>query len=252
VADIVRDEPYFAGYDLFNEPHPVPLPPYLFSRRLLFPLYGSLIEQIAHTDASHLFLVEGTLYAGFPTPVERLQAPNVLYSKHLYVGSLVDLPWDSGPIGQVMRGQIDQSLEEAQTVGAPLFIGELGIDARSAGAAAWTSAAVTELAQTDTGWTWWQWSASDGWGVRSRSGALDMTVLRRLATPYVRSHPPALMWAWTGRSLMLQARTAGDAELEWPTFIGAPQVSGACSLSGSVPELTVRVVGRCLLSPSSR
>ncbi len=50
-----------AGYDLYNEPHAIPLPPIRFERDFMWPLYARTIDAIGAVDPNHLFIVEGQL-----------------------------------------------------------------------------------------------------------------------------------------------------------------------------------------------
>ncbi|MBO0687777.1 MAG: cellulase family glycosylhydrolase, partial [Candidatus Dormibacteraeota bacterium] len=89
LAGRLRGDSDVAGYDLYNEPHPSPIPPVIFDKRFLWPFYQRAIDAIGAVDPNHLFIVEGLLLEDFGTTIVPLRAPNLVYSPHLYAGSLV-------------------------------------------------------------------------------------------------------------------------------------------------------------------
>jgi len=62
VAAEFRGNSAVAGYDLYNEPHPLPVPPAIFETHLLWPFYANGIRKLALVDPNHLFIVEGDLF----------------------------------------------------------------------------------------------------------------------------------------------------------------------------------------------
>src|SRR5262249_3610841 len=154
---------------------------------------------------NHLFIVEGTLFDELPTAVEPLRAPNLVYSTHLYAGSLVTMPLRSQR--QSIESAARRHLREAAALPAPLWVGELGVDSQSPQAEGYVRVAVASLDAAGAGWAWWQWRQDEGWGVRSRDGRrLDTDVLRRLATPYLRAAPAGVSArpATGGRALVVR------------------------------------------------
>jgi endoglycosylceramidase len=241
VAARFRDDPMLAGYDLFNEPHPLPAPPGVFENRLLWPAMARLITRLAPADPRHLFIVEGTLFDSLPTAVEPLRAPNVVYSAHIYVGSLIDVPLQ--PRSRAIAAAVDQRMREAAALPAPLWIGELGADGGTPAGADYTNAALDSLGHAGIGWAWWQWRQDGGWGVRDLGGAVDVRALRRLALPYLRAAPAGVTVASTGeRALRIAAGShhAGEPALvAWPELLlGPPRASGTCLRSATWLEAT--------------
>jgi len=233
VAARFRDDSGVVGYDIYNEPHPLPIPPRLFELHWMWPLYARTIEQIGHVDPNHLFVVEGVLFADVGTTIAQLDAPNVVYSPHFYTGSLVP-PDFNGDRGSLDR-RIDDQAREAAAVPAPMWPGELGIDHNKAYAAQWADAALDAYDDRGVGWAWWQWRESSGWGIRSQSGAyLDTSFLHHLARPYLAAAPTRVH---AGRgdgvggriTLRVDPGTGGDSvNLAWPELtLGPPAVIGA-------------------------
>lgn len=239
VAHTFRNDPWIAGYDLYNEPHPLPIPPGVFESRYLWPFYARLITEIGAVDPRHLFIVESTLFDDSGTLVEPLSAPNVVYSPHFYFGSLVKVPFlPDSP--EALAARLRQRSVEARMLPAPLWIGELGIDGYASGAAAYTRSAVTTLDELGSGWTWWQWRQDGGWGIRSTDGRrLDIGSLARLARPYLQAAPPGVTAtaADHGLAISVDAGAKGGTrliEVAYPGLTwGRPEAGGSCLVDSS-------------------
>jgi endoglycosylceramidase len=238
VAARFRGDPMLAGYDLYNEPHPLPIPPRIFEDHFMWPLYARTIAAIGAVDPGHLFLVEGTLVGDLGTTVRPLDAPDLVYSPHLYTGALVPPAFDGdrGPLDRRIAGQA----AEAAAVPAPMWTGELGIDHHQAQAAGWADAALDALDDRGTGWAWWQWRESPSWGIRDAAGTfVDWDYLRHLARPYAAAAPPGVR-AGRGDGVHGHLALTVDAghgtaavEIAWPAVtLGAPRATGDC-LAGS-------------------
>ena len=239
VAERFRNDPWVAGYDLFNEPHPLPIPPGVFESRYMWPFYSRLITEIGAVDPRHLFIVESTLFTDSGTLVVPLVAPNVVYSPHFYFGSLVRIPFQPSSPG-ALATRLRQRAFEASRVPAPLWIGEMGIDQRVGEAVSYTASILSILDSLGAGWTWWQWRQDGGWGVRSADGRrLDTTSLARLARPYLEAAPPGVTAreSGNGSALTIDIGPADDVQgvvVAYPGFVrGAPRVVGSCLASSS-------------------
>ena len=247
-----RDDPGVAGYDLFNEPHPLPLPPRLFEQDWMWPLYARTIAAIGGVDPNHLFFVEGDLLGDFPTTIVPLHARGVVYSPHIYTGSLVPPAFDGNR--QPLDAHIAEQAGEAAQVPAPMWTGELGIDHSQAHAAGYADAALDAYDDDQTGWAWWQWREGTPWGVADASGAVDRGWLQHLARPFVALGPPGVSGGRGdgvhGALTVHVAAAHGVAPVvvSWPAFtLGAPAVSGACVASSSwdagAARLTLELAG---------
>lgn len=240
VAARFRHDPMLAGYDLFNEPHPLPMPPAVFEAHFMWPLYARLIDAISGVDPGHLFIVESTLFDGFPTATTALHAPNLVYSPHLYTGSLI--PTRAGDVRSAVSAELAQRRSEAASLPAAMWVGELGIDHEGHGAGAWTDASLSAMAGQGVGWAWWQWRQDGGWGIRSVDGRrVDRAALRGLARPYLKAAPsgvalpPARAAGGGGAGIEIQVSPdhgAAPVAVGWSDLtLGTPSVQGSCLAS---------------------
>ena len=247
VATRFRDNSGVAGFDLYNEPHLLPLPPRIFELHFMWPFYQHAVEAVGAADPNHLFIVQGTFFGNVGTTVRSLQAPDLVYSSHLYTGALVPPAFDGdrGPVTDRVEGQA----AEAAALPAPLWVGELGIDHRQGQAAEWADAALDAYDDLGVGWAWWQWRESPNWGVRDSSGGfIDVAYLRHLARPYLAA-APAGVHAGRGDGVSGRLRVsvdaahgAGDVEVAWPAqTLGPPQAAGDCA-SGAWDAARARYV----------
>jgi len=248
VAAQFRDDSGVVGYDIFNEPHPLPIPPRIFELHWMWPLYARTIDQIGRVDSNHLFIVEGILFADFGTAVLPLHGDSVVYSPHIYTGSLVP-PAFTGDRHAIDQHITDQVRESAD-VPAPMLPGELGIDRGQAHSAQWADAVLDEYDDVDAGWIWWQWRESSGWGIRDEAGTrLDMSFLRHLARPYLAAASPRVH---EGRgngvdgSITVRVDPGADdavVALSWPELtLGAPApVTASCVVVQSWDPHTSRL-----------
>jgi len=260
VAQRFRDDSGVAGYDLYNEPHPLPLPPGLFEKHWMWPLYARTIAALAQVDRNHLFIVEGTLFADFPTTVVPLHVRDLVYSPHIYTGSLVP-PAFTGDRRPLQR-HIAEQAGEAAVVPAPMWPGELGIDHAQAGADQWADTVLDAYDDLGVGWSWWQWREDSGWAIRNAAGDhLDTDFLRHIARPYLVAAPRGIS---AGRGdgvtgtlhITVDAgHHAGEVVVGWPSLtLGAPRLVGTClaasdwDAAGSRVTLTLQGAAGCTIA----
>src|SRR5256886_1273161 len=122
-ATRLKDSSGIPGSAIFNEAHPLPIPPRIFDKYYLWPMFKDAIEAIGAVDPNHLFIVEGILLLTMNTAVVHLKAPNLVYGTHLYEGSLIPPFWTGDPA--FLHQRVQQRIKEAAEVPAPLWIGEL-------------------------------------------------------------------------------------------------------------------------------
>ena len=247
VATRFKDNAGVAGYDIFNEAHPLPIPPRIFDKYYLWPMFKEAIEAIGSVDSNHLFFVEGILLLSMNTVVVPLKAPNVVYGTHVYEGSLVPPFWTGDPT--FLRQRFEQRVKEAAEVPAPLWVGELGYDLGAPKATSYIDAALDEADDLGIGWAWWQWRESRWWGMVDRDGQLvNKEVLRHLARPYLIA-APAGVHAGRGDggrgtlTIRVDPRHPDvPVEVGWSALtLAAPAVTGTCLASSHWDATTARL-----------
>ncbi|GAC1578193.1 MAG: hypothetical protein NVS3B18_11930 [Candidatus Dormibacteria bacterium] len=234
-----------AGYDLYNEPHAIPLPPIRFEKAFMWPLYARTIDAIGAVDPNHLFIVEGELLADFGTTIVPLQAPDLVYSPHEYTGSLVPPIFDGS--AEALDSHVRKVADEASRVVAALWVGEWGMASTQSQSGRWIDDALDAFTAAGAGWAWWQWREDSAWGVRDTAGHTNIGLLRHLARPYVAAAPAGVTGSTSraggGLSLTVDPSYDGmDIEVAWPVLSdGPPQVSATCAALSHWDPATARL-----------
>jgi aryl-phospho-beta-D-glucosidase BglC (GH1 family) len=251
LAQRFRGESGVAGYDIYNEPHAIPLPPIRFERDFMWPLYAHAIDAIGAVDPNHLFIVEGELLADFGTTIVPLQAPDLVYSPHEYTGSLVPPVFDGD--AHALHDHVAKVAGEATRVPAALWVGEWGMSTTQSKATAWIDAALSAFDAAGAGWAWWQWREDSPWGIRDSAGHTNTTALAHLARPYLAAAPAGVHavadQASGALTVTLDAAYAGGPiDISWPLLTSAlPLVAGSCTgapyWQPTRARLTIAVVG---------
>ena len=231
VAARFRDDSGVAGYDIINEPHAFPLPPFRFDKDDLFPFYARAITAIGDVDPNHLFLLDNDALGDFPTSVVPISAPDLVYAPHVYTGVLFPPSFTGDP--QSLDTHVDELAREASQLPAAMWVGEFGINIDDRHSSQWIADALDAFAAHNSGWAWWQWRAAGTWSVRSPDGKrLNTTLLRELAQPYLAAAPSGYAASQAdGRLLITVAAGHGPAvaEVAWSDYtLGSPQVSDSC------------------------
>jgi aryl-phospho-beta-D-glucosidase BglC (GH1 family) len=247
VATRFKDSPGVAGYDIFNEAHPLPIPPRIFEKSYLWPMFKDAIEAIGAVDSNHLYFVEGILLLSLDTVVIQLKAPNLVYGTHFYEGSLVPPSFAGDPA--FLRSRFQQRVREAAELPAPLWIGELGYDLTLKTAGAYADVVLDVADDYGTGWAWWQWRENQFWGIVDAGGQIvNMNALRHLARPYVIAAPggvhPTRGNGIQGTLTLRVDRSHADqpVEIGWSALtLAGPVVTGTCVNSSHWDATTGRL-----------
>ena len=247
VATRFADQPGVVGYDIFNEAHPLPIPPRIFEKFYLWPMFRDAIQAIGAVDSNHLFFVQGILLLTLNTVVVHLKTPDVVYGTHLYEGSLIPPFWNGDPT--FLRQRIQQRVNEAAQVPAPLWIGELGYDLTQKGAVSYADAALDNADDLGIGWAWWQWRENRYWGIVDADGrVVNLEALRHLARPYLVAAPRGVQ---AGRGDGIRGNltiSVSRSHADQPIVIGwsaltlsAPLATGTCLASSQWNPSTARL-----------
>ncbi|MEU6821690.1 cellulase family glycosylhydrolase [Streptomyces atriruber] len=225
VARHFADDDTVIGYDLMNEPWGGSVQGPAFESGPLARLYQDAIDAVRTVDRDHWLFVEPSAIGsnwGFATGLPRLDDPRgdgdaarIAYAPHLY-----PLPMDlGGGYTGSTKGQVDRSLrawreqteKTARRLGAPVVIGEFGLDTGLPGAMEYVEK-VQRMAD-DMGAGFAYWSNDPGpwapWDAKLRPTKL-LPVLDRPAPLAVAGDPVAYGWDAAKRTLAVSWRgTAG-------------------------------------------
>lgn len=240
-----RDDSGVAGYDLINEPHSFPFPPFRFDKDQLFPFYQRGVQELGSVDSNHIFFLDNDMTGDIPTSVVPLRAPNLVYAAHVYTGSLIPPAFSGDPAP--LRTHVDELASEAATVPAALWFGEFSIDSHGKYGLQWINDMIDDFAAHDAGWAWWQWRETSGYGVRSYNGAtLDMPLLQALARPYVEFAPSGVAAEQSsaialGLSVSATHSNAPIA-VAWPAYLMAqPATVSTCNAAATFDAASARL-----------
>jgi aryl-phospho-beta-D-glucosidase BglC (GH1 family) len=140
IAGRYADDPTVAGYDLINEPEP------FGQTAKLNALYRRIAAAIRQVDPNHMLIVEGTNYDDTLSSLTGLPDPNTMLELHLY--------WSKEPNPVKVLTNAENN---AASLGAPLWIGEFGLDT-NANVAAQISR--YDMDPIVVGWSFWTWKSS--------------------------------------------------------------------------------------------
>lgn len=226
VARHFADDDTVIGYDLMNEPWGGSVQGPAFEAGPLARLYQDAIDAVRTVDRDHWLFVEPSAIGsnwGFATGLPRLDDPRgdgdaarIAYAPHLY-----PLPMDlGGGYTGSTKGQVDRSLrawreqteKTARRLGAPVVIGEFGLDTGLPGAMEYVEK-VQRMAD-DMGAGFAYWSNDPGpwapWDAKLRPTKL-LPVLDRPAPLAVAGDPVAYGWDAAGKTLTVSWRGTADA-----------------------------------------
>lgn len=169
------------GFDLFNEPWGGSVPSPLFEQKLLGPLYQRTIDAIRDVDDAHWIFVEPQAFGvnqGLPSALPPLTDPRpgearIGYAPHLYPVLLDSGQSYTGVTRALTLATVRQwfagNADTARRLGAPLIVGEFGLDATKPGALDYVDDVLAEAGEV--GASWWYWSNDPGgWGPYAPDG----------------------------------------------------------------------------------
>ncbi|MFF4184731.1 cellulase family glycosylhydrolase [Streptomyces sp. NPDC001691] len=233
-ARFARD-PAVLGYDLMNEPFGGSVQGPAFEAGPLAALYRQTIAAVREVDRDSWIFVEPEAVSanwGLPSALPYLKDPrgdgadaHIAYAPHLY-----PLPMDLGGgytgsaekwVDRTLASWREQTRKTARRLGAPVLIGEYGLDATLPGALRYV-AKVRAMAE-DLGAGTAYWSNDPGpwapWDQRLRPTPL-LPVLDRPGPRAIAGDPVAYAWDEASRTLSVswrpRAGVRGDTEVYLP------------------------------------
>lgn len=183
VAQAFQNDSAVAAFDLWNEPHPFPIPSGLFEKKYLLPFEANLITHLAAIAPHQMWMTEQTLDFGLPTYVGPLPYPNQVYSSHVFA-TLLEPPWQKPtPEYAIPLTLLEDQASEA---GAAPWVGEIGAGGGSANQA-WVAKEMNEMDKYRLGFAYWDWDEGGSWAFKRNPSRLKI-----VARAYPRATPGTL------------------------------------------------------------
>ncbi|MEU6989650.1 cellulase family glycosylhydrolase [Streptomyces sp. NPDC046465] len=235
VARHFADDDAVIGYDLMNEPWGGSVQGPAFESGPLARLYQDGIDAIRTVDRDHWLFVEPSAIGanwGFASGLPRLDDPRgdgdearIAYAPHLY-----PLPMDLGggytggtksQVDRSLRAWREQTEKTARRLGAPVVVGEFGLDVGLPGAMDYVEVVQRTADEMGAGFAYWSndpgtWAP---WDADMKPTAL-LPVLDRPSPTAIAGDPVAYRWdaadkvltvSWRGR-----AGVRGGTEVRLP------------------------------------
>ncbi len=159
VARAFADDSAVAAFDLWNEPHPFPIPPGLFGAKFLLPFEAQLMSHLALIAPHQMMMVEQSLDFGLPTYVRRIPYPNQIFSSHVFA-TLLEPPWQTPKPEYASPLRLLE--EQAREAGGAPWVGEIGAGPGQSNSA-WVAREMNELDRFRLGWAYWDWDEGGSW-----------------------------------------------------------------------------------------
>jgi aryl-phospho-beta-D-glucosidase BglC (GH1 family) len=154
IAAHYANNPWVAGYDLFNEPRLYPtIGP--TDPSSLTKFYLALIARIRSVDAKHLIFLEPSEY-----PPQSINQPNIVWSPHFYtLAFAASFNPNNSTATSIMAAAIASDYNQYVVVfGKPLWYGEFsGLQGPASSECAWDQYSIKLFRNYAVGWAWWAW-----------------------------------------------------------------------------------------------
>ena len=189
LAEIFRDEPCIAAYDLFNEPMPNDdLIPRGEFAKLTARFYEYVAEKIREIDPNHIVMYMPP-WGSDVKHVFSIDVPNSVLTGHFYAGGT----WD-GVTGyeHITKEELVEALEEwveaAERLSVALWMGEFGVGSQAYRAIDWARDVVEAMDKYVLGWAYWcLWLRDVGYALLYFNGT-PKEIAKVLERPHVESY----------------------------------------------------------------
>jgi len=189
VAEHFAGDDRIFAYDLFNEPVAgLRTLPWTFENPLLRPLYLRLIEAVRIIHPEPYLIIEPSIVhgAGFPFVMKPIFEERLIYSPHLYPGTIAIGGGYKFP-KELIQYQLNHWVKEAAKQKLPMLIGETGIVSAAYHAEEYARDSTDYMEDVMAHWTWWAFGYDDdSMGLCDASGQPKEIFLRYLSRPYPR------------------------------------------------------------------
>jgi endoglycosylceramidase len=225
VAERLAEHPAVVGFDPMNEPNWGSAVPGTFDVEVLEPFYEDVTRAIRERAPNWLAFIEpfAGRNLGFKTSLVPFSLPGAVYSPHAYDNSAESGTGFDPSSRAAFIARIEQLKQEADELGAPLWIGEYGGTATSPGIDAYMDAACDGADGVSAGSEYWAYDADEGYALLDPNQNEKAILLDQVVRPYPSREagtPLGSVWDSTTRTLTVTYRA--DARVHAPTEISVP------------------------------
>lgn len=214
------------GFDPINEPFWGTAPLQSFEAERLAPFYGEVTNAVRSVAPGWLVFAEpsASRNLGFGSSFPKLPFEGVVYSPHAYDPSAESGTGFDPDHRQSMLQKISDMRDEANTMGASLFIGEYGGDSSKPGIAEYMTAAYDGAGAVGASTTYWAYDKKDdGYGLLHADGTEKKELADVLTRPYPqRVAGKLLSYGFDANMQTATIQWEPDATVDAPTEIAVP------------------------------
>ena len=190
LAKYMKGHPALLGYDLYNEPVLATRELFKFEDRYLHPFYQNLIDSLRQADPNTWLFYEPMAIGpnqGGRSGLGQLEDPRdgearLAYFPHIYT---LDLDLSGKYIGFPLFTSAWAAKRNRETTrhGAPMLIGEFGLDNSMPKALDYLEAVMRMSEKTGSGWAYWDFGKGGNWAP-IRKDESEKPMLDVLVRPY--------------------------------------------------------------------
>jgi endoglycosylceramidase len=225
VAARLAASPAVIGFDPMNEPYWGSAAPSTFEEESLAGLYRRVVAAVRQEAPDWVAFLEpsSSRNLGIATSLPAFEFADVVYSPHSY-----DSMAEAGEGFDVSRREAivtsyDLFRQEADWLGAALWIGEMGGIAADGGIGAYMDAQYDGAARVVAGTTYWHFGKDGGYGILEADGSEKPELMGALVRPYperIAGEPVSFAYDESDQTFTLTY--VPDPGLEAPTVIVLP------------------------------
>jgi len=233
VARRFARNPGVLGYEIMNEPIAFVIPD---GNAALLAFHVRVANAIRRVDRRHLIAFEPDVIRNVanqsPLPSAPFPVRATLYAPHIYTAVFDGRDYSSGDPA-ILAPSMEHAAAEAAAWGAPLFIGEYGIDPNAPNANAWITAELDLQDRLRAHSTFWLWEeiSSGHWGLfdgdSSEAGGERIERTTALSRVFARAVPGDVLehaFDAAANTLRLRFRARRNAPLD--LFVPARRYPG--------------------------
>jgi endoglycosylceramidase len=245
VAARLGDHPAVLGFDVINEPHWGTYAVSRFERDRLGPFEARVIDAVRARAPGWLAFVEpaNSRNLGIPTSLQPFAAKDVVYAPHAYDAQAETGGGFDPAHRDDFLANIAQLRDEADALGAALWIGEYGGVQTDPQITAYLDAAYDGAATARASSMYWSYDKG-GYGPLDPSGGEASATLAGLVRPYPARIAGELdAWSYDDATRALTVTWRADASIAAPTEIIVPARLAPSGVDVACAGCTVTTAG---------